>query len=391
MTAAILRQDRDCTVWRPHPGCLPTSAVMARLTPFEVGQVKGHAYHGLGPAEIARIVKKSDGAAPSEQGIADVLQRLADEPAWRGERKAGSGRPRSTPGSLDKAIVKEVFRSRGSRKVTVAYLQQKFPAARRISRSCVAARLHEAGLMYLRRRRKSLVPGKYKQYRMDFAESVKRMHQGTLRRWAYTDGTVFYLDRTEVELEDTQRAALGSFVWRKADRSDAMYADCVGPSAYNKAQGLPVRVWGVLARGVLHITILPEGEVMNRWWYAWIIEHRFPGWLGDCDKIVQDFERCLRCAEPLAAFAKLSVDLVAGYPRCAQDLNAIENAWALLRDRLFETMPTHVETRADFCVRLRNAVDWLNRNRHSRLLELCDNQKERASDVLENLGGRTKW
>ena len=76
--------------------------------------MKAHAYHGLGPAEIARIVKKSDGAAPSEQGIADVLQRLADEPAWRGERKAGSGRPRSTPGSLDKAIAKEVFRRRGS-------------------------------------------------------------------------------------------------------------------------------------------------------------------------------------------------------------------------------------------------------------------------------------
>lgn len=373
------------------PCSLPISAAMARLTPFEVGQVKAHAYHGLGPAEIARIVKKSDGAAPSEQGIADVLQRLADEPKWRGERKRGSGRPRCTPRSLDKAIVKEVFRSRGSRKVTVAYLQQKIPAARRISRSCVAARLQEAGLMYLRRRKKSLVPEKYKQERLDFAESVKRMHHATLRRWAYTDGTVFYLDRSDVGVEHTQRAALGAFVWRKADCSDAMYSDCVGPSAYNKAQGLPVRVWGVLARGVLHITILPEGEVMNRWWYAWIIEHRFPGWLGDCDKIVQDFERCLRCPEPLAAFAKLSVGLVENYPRCSQDLNAIENAWALLRDRVYETMPTHVESRADFCVRLRYAVEWLNRNRHSRLLELCDNQKERASKVLEHEGGRTKW
>ena len=373
------------------PCSLPISAAMARLTPFEVGQVKAHAYHGLGPAEIARIVKKSDGAAPSEQGIADVLQRLADEPKWRGERKRGSGRPRCTPRSLDKAIVKEVFRSRGSRKVTVAYLQQKIPAARRISRSCVAARLQEAGLMYLRRRKKSLVPEKYKQERLDFAESVKRMHHATLRRWAYTDGMVFYLDRSDVGVEHTQRAALGAFVWRKADCSDAMYSDCVGPSAYNKAQGLPVRVWGVLARGVLHITILPEGEVMNRWWYAWIIEHRFPGWLGDCDKIVQDFERCLRCPEPLAAFAKLSVGLVENYPRCSQDLNAIENAWALLRDRVYETMPTHVESRADFCVRLRYAVEWLNRNRHSRLLELCDNQKERASKVLEHEGGRTKW
>ena len=364
---------------------------MARLTAFEVGQVKAHAYHGLGPSDIARIVKKSDGSAPSGQAIADVLQRLSEEPGWRGERKAGSGRPRSTPASLDKDIAKEVLRSRASRKVTVGYLQQKFPAARSVSRSCLEARLHEAGLAYLRRWKKSLVPAVYKQARLHFAESVLRMQQVTLRRWAYTDGTVFYLDKTDVSVEHTQRAALGSFVWRKADRTDALYADCVGPSAYNKAQGLPVRVWGLLARGVLHITILPEKEVMNRWWYAWIIEHRFPAWLGDCNKIVQDFERCLRCPEPLAVFAKLSVALVAGYPRCSQDLNAIENAWAMLRDRLFETMPTHRESRGDFCLRLRYAVDWLNRNRHSRLLELCDNQKERASAVIENKGGRTRW
>ena len=106
---------------------------------------------------------------------------------------------------------------------------------------------------------------------------------------------------------------------------------------------------------------------------------------------MQDFERCLRCPGPLAAFAKLSVGLGADYPRCSQDLNAIENARAMLRDRLFETMPAHAQSRADFIARLRHAVDWLNRNRHSRLLELCDNQKERASDVLENLGGRTQW
>ena len=235
------------------------------------------------------------------------------------------------------------------------------------------------------------MPSTYKQERLDFAQSVLRMHESTLARWAYTDGTVFYLDKSVVSLESTQRAALGIFVWRRADRSDALYADCVGPSVYSKAQGLPVRVWGLLAHGVLHITILPQGEVMNRWWYAWIIEHRFPSWLGDCNKLVQDFERCLHCAEPLAALAKLSVDLVPGYPRCSQDLNAIENAWSMLRDRVFETMPTGLESRQDFCTRVRSAVQWLNRNRKKDLAELCMNQKARAAAVLDNSGGRTKW
>ena len=202
---------------------------------------------------------------------------------------------------------------------------------------------------------------------------------------------MFYLGKSGINLESAQRTALGAFVWRKADRSDALYADCVGPSAYNKSQGLPVRVWGVLARGALHITILPEGQVMNRWWHARIIEHRFPAWLGDCNRLVQDFERCLHCAEPLAALAKLSVGLVPGYPRCSQDLNAIENAWGMLRDRIFDTMPTHLEARPEFCARLRRAVTWLNHHRAAELAELCSNQKARAAAVLDNAGGRTKW
>ena len=44
---------------------------------------------------------------------------------------------------------------------------------------------------------------------MDCAASVVRVHATTLARWAYTDGTVFYLDRTEACLESTERAALG--------------------------------------------------------------------------------------------------------------------------------------------------------------------------------------
>ncbi len=85
------------------------------------------------------------------------------------------------------------------------------------------------------------------------------------------------------------------------------------------------------------------------------------------------------------------MSLVEGYPKCSQDLNAIENAWKLLRDRLYDTLPTGVESRADFCVRLRAAVRWVNDNCRTELLEFCTNQKKRARDVLELKGSRTKW
>lgn len=361
------------------------------MTPFEYGQIKAHMHHGLGPKAISEIVCKCDGQHPSVEQVSQAMTKLRDDPSWRGERAEGSGRRRATQKSTDKRILVEVFKSRGQTKVTVPYLKKKFVGLRRLSDGTVANRLREAGLAYMRRRRKSIVTKSYVAARIAFARRVLRMHGTTLKRWAYSDGTVFYLDRTTAEHEHTQRAALGRFVWRKADCSDALYSDCIGPSGYKKSQGVPVKIWGLLANGQLHITILPEKEHMNRWWYAWIIEHYFPQWLDGCTEIVQDFEKCLRCDEPLAAFSKIGATLVHDYPKCSQDLNAIENAWRLLRERLDETLPAEVETRHDFALRLKNAVRWVNTNRYDQLCHYCWNQKERCCELLALQGGRTSF
>ena len=94
------------------------------------------------------------------------------------------------------------------------------------------------------------------------------------------------------------------------------------------------------------------------WIYASIIRRYFPQWLHDCDLIVQDHERCLHCEEPKEAFAEIDCELV-DFPKCSQDLNAIENAWHILRERLDETLPSAMETREAFIVRLRNALAWI--------------------------------
>ena len=262
---------------------------MSRLTPFEVGQIKAHTHHELGPTAIAAIVVKEDGTHPSVQGVADVMSKLAAYPDWRGEREEGSGRPRMTSPLLDKQVVGEVFKKRGLKKVTVSYLKKKFVSLRKLSDGTIENRLHDAGLEYLRRRRKSIVTKKYLRPRLIYSYRVKRMHGSTLKKWAYSDGAAWYLDQSQHALEHSQRAALGSMVWRKTDRRDALFTDCTGPSSYHKCQGTPVKVWGVLAEGQLHVTILPEGQSMNRWWYAWIVEHYFPAWLGKCKVIAQDY------------------------------------------------------------------------------------------------------
>ena len=361
------------------------------LSPFEVGQIKAHSYHGLSAHAISALVVRQDKSHPSVQNVLDVVNRLRDHPSWRGQRLVGSGRLRATTPKLDKQILRTVLKHRGSSKVTVAFVRKILPATRKLSEGTIQNRLHDSGLAWLRRRRKTLVPKKYLADRCAFAASVLRRHQGTLDRWAYADGATFFLDKATEANESTQRAALGRFVWRRADRSDSLYVECVGPSAYNKAQGEPVRVWGVLAEGQLHTYIMPKGECMNRWWYAWLIRRFFKSWMGGCVYVAQDFERCLRCEEPMEAFKEIGVQLVPDYPRCSQDLNAIENAWKLLRDRLDETLPPELEDREAFSTRVRNAVTWLNKNRRDELLMLSTNQKARAREVLTLKGGRTKW
>jgi hypothetical protein len=193
------------------------------------------------------------------------------------------------------------------------------------------------------------------------------------------------------ENEHSQKAALGSFVYRRSDCVDAMYQECLGPSSYKKAQGHLVRVWGLLSEGHLYLHVVEAGEVMNEEVYTELVEDHFSKWLGSSRYLVQDFERCLRTGGPLLALEQLGVALVEDYPRVSQDFfNAIENAWKLLRERLSDTLPMGLEKREAFIFRLRSAVTWLNRSRRKELWYLARNQKERCRDCLLLKGAHTK-
>ena len=81
-----------------------------QFTPFEVGQVKAHLHHEMNPADIARIVLKPDGKTHySVTTIHNIIDKLNNDPMWRGERQAGSGASRQTTAKQDALIAKEVF------------------------------------------------------------------------------------------------------------------------------------------------------------------------------------------------------------------------------------------------------------------------------------------
>ena len=92
-----------------------------------------------------------------------------------------------------------------------------------------------------------------------------------------------------------------------------------------KAQGISVKIWGLLANGVLSVYVLPEKESMTKARYAWLVEHRMAEWKADAfgDErdvfLVQDHERALWGDEAQAKMRSHGLRLLQNYPKCSQD------------------------------------------------------------------------
>ena len=172
-------------------------AMTYHLGRFEVGQVKAHLWHELNTNQIHQIITKDDGKTPfSYQAVRDCVKLLEKNKKYQGDRKVGSGAPRKTTAQQDRELVKKVFEKRGRRKATVAYLRSIFDWTDDLSDSTLEQRLHDAGMKWLRRRRKTLVAKKYIAERIAYCMKVLATKQSELNRWAFSDGTVFYLGRT---------------------------------------------------------------------------------------------------------------------------------------------------------------------------------------------------
>ena len=136
---------------------------------------------------------------------------------------------------------------------------------------------------------------------------------------------------------------------------------------------------------------------MNGARYNYLVSSKFAEWRERCFPdgkvvhLVQDHERCLWQQQNLDALQKAKCPVVEQFPKSSPDLNAIEGIWKLLRDRLHSTDPAEFESRAQFLVRLRRAVNWLNDTQSEMMLTLCTNQKVRAKAVKELKGARCKW
>jgi transposase len=376
----------------------------ARLDAFARGMIWGMHLAKTPRVEIARLVTKTDGTNPVVHAVDLVIARMKADSEWRGETdSSAAGRPASLTELHKKQLADLVFRERGKARVTIPLCKKRLPFLRRVSDMTVCRALHEAGLAWITRRMKTAVPQETKLARVEYCKWLLSKQQRTLGRFAYTDGTTFYLARTFVENADKKRAALGKHVWRMANGKDGLWDENVGPSLYAKGQGLPVKIWGFLGNGHVEYYVLPvdpgnstKTTHMNGDRYEWLVTNKFASWRQACFEddepvsLVQDRERCLWQERNLKALRQTGCPAV-DHPKHSPDLNAIEGWWKLLRQRLEVTEPEEFEGRAGFLVRLRRAATWLNSNRGAQVLQLCTNQKQRAHEVIALSGAKSRW
>ena len=379
--------------------------------------------------KILADVRKPDGAAVGATAIDDVIARKQREPSWRGEVDGAGGRPTLLTEVDKESILKVVFDYKAKAIVTRNFILRKLPHLRgRVSRWCIGRALKVAGLAWLARRRERWVPPKYKKQRVAYCKWINEQADSDLKRFAYSDGTTFYLAEDVDQHEDKRRAALGKYCWRMANGKDGLVDENIGPSMYAKAQGVPVKIWGLFANGRLEYYLLPSDNdprvkakaaakakarakavakkkkkrklgttnmTIER--YVEMVNSKFKDWRRACFgsskrvHLIQDHERVLWNEKSLEAVDKAGFDVVTNFPTSSPDLNAIEGWWARLRDRLNETAPTSLEKRKDFVKRLRRTVTWMNENWQEDALQLCMNQQQRAADVLLLKGALSKW
>ena len=119
-------------------------------------------------------------------------------------------------------------------------------------------------------------------------------------------------------------------------------------------------VFGVLVGGQLRTAWLEDGKLTGAT-FAKVVNANFGHWLEEVPALYLDGEKAYYTADATEACrAAASGTTVEKIPPNSPDLNPVENAWALLQERVVATDPGKLEDLPAFKNRVRNALRYVN-------------------------------
>ena len=201
---------------------------------------------------------------------------------------------------------------------------------------------------------------------------------------AFADAHYFVLPRTRSEAAGKKLG--GKVLRKKGEGGDPRFH---GRKGTGYKQGWRLGVFGILAKGRLSVAFMDPGRISGER-HSMMVRQNYRRWAGDLQGVYHDGERALWSKKAKEAYAAVQVTSLP-LPPYSPDFNPIENAWSLLDERLAHTAPAGFETREKLRKRVRNAVDWLNRNYTKSFRKMVRSMPDRIEACLELKGAMTRY
>ena len=191
--------------------------------------------------------------------------------------------------------------------------------------------------------------------------------------------------RTESELA-SQESSKGRVYRKKKERKDPRFH---GGKKGTYKQGRRVGVFGVLVGQRLKAAWIPGGRLTGET-FSGIVRKHSPKWLKGREAVVLDGEGCMHGKAAVAALGDAGV-AAEKLPPNSPDFNPVENAWARLQARLGKTDPNTLENEKGFRQRVKNALQWVNKNEASALKNMVASMPKRFAEAKVLKGARTSY